>query len=185
MLYSFSPADNKRRTQSSLNDRQHSEGKMGDTVRRKKFQDRKLEEVNRERKKVNQSILKLSEINNKMKQYLNNLFEVPDDMPLLEITDDSERKKIIDRVIDAITLEDEDDKHVKITVVPNRAITNQYYYNYTYDKSTMPYPRLIENYLPGGTSEDITKMVIKRIKHHKTRSRQLRQTVQVLPVNRS
>lgn len=159
--------------------------RITDSVRRKMFQDKKLEEVNSERKKINQSILKLSENNNKMKQYLNNLFEVPDDMPLLEITDDSERKKIIDRVIDSITLEDIDDKHVKITVIPNKAITNQYCYNYIYDKSTMPYPRLIENYLPVGTSEDITKMVVKRIKHHRTRLRQLKQIVQASPVNMS
>lgn len=124
------------------------------------FVARKLEDVTSERKQINNNILQLETTNRQLQEYLTNIdgkrFFDP-----ITVEDSTQRKEIIDSVISSISIEDIDDKHVKITINPKKSVYPlDWVTYYIYDKSTLPYPRLIrytENLV-----EDVTKQVTKR-----------------------
>ena len=132
--------------------------------RRKRFRVRKLEEVNTERKQVEKTILKIKEQSRQMRQYLTSLQAPVTDgtgiVSLLEITDDEKRKEIVNQCIEEIKLDAIDDTHVHITIVPKITITDHYWFDYFYDKTTKNYPKTMEHHTKFNTYTDITKDIV-------------------------
>ena len=153
--------------------------RITDVDRRKRFQDRKLGQVTEERKKANRTILRLRQVNDQMHQCLLSLTSpVATDgtgiVPILEITDDTKRKEIIDSVLDSIVLKEIDSKHIHITINPKKVIANDYCYDYIYDKSTMPYPKTIEHHKVYDTYTEVTSEVAANRRFTKAMGRQRR-----------
>ena len=98
--------------------------------------------------------MQLETTNRQLQEYLNNIdgkrFFDP-----IAVDNDEQRKEIIDSVIESITIEDIDDKHVKITINPKKsAYPLDWVTYYIYDK------RLIKR--TKNLVEDVTKQVTKR-----------------------
>ena len=132
-----------------------------------------------ERKKANRTILRLRQVNDQMHQCLLSLTSpVATDgtgiVPILEITDDTKRKEIIDSVLDSIVLKEIDSKHIHITINPKKVIANDYCYDYIYDKSTMPYPKTIEHHKVYDTYTEVTSEVAANRRFTKAMGRQRR-----------
>ena len=130
--------------------------------KREAFVTRKLSDVTSERKKLNQTILHLEEVNKQLNDYLQDIDDKNFFNPIA-VEDDAARKEIITSVIDSITIEDIDDKHIKIVVNPKKsAYPFDWTTYYIYDKTTLPYPRLIRH--SKELVQDVTKEVVQRFK---------------------
>lgn len=135
--------------------------------KRQQFISKKQVELTEERKKINNTILKLQETNEQFTQYLESLESDRVVQPML-IEDDNQRRELIASVIDSITLTEVDNLHTKITVIPKKSVyIADYPTSYIYDKSTMPYPKLIQ--VVGDVKEDVTKQIPKRFTYKKKR----------------
>lgn len=105
-----------------------------------------LAETEEERKKTNQEVLRLEERTRQMKQFLKNssISLAPyETTAISSIEDDELRRNIILEVISSIELEQIDDLHIKITVVPSLAFAKSFPFHYVYDSSKRPYIRLL------------------------------------------
>lgn len=133
--------------------------------RREKYRTRKMEEVNTERRQIEESILKVNEQTRQMRQYITSLQTPVTDgtgiVSILEITDDDKRKEIINQCISEIKLEEIDETHIHITIVPKTTIANLYCYDYFYDKTVKNYPKTTEHHTFFDTYEDITEWIVK------------------------
>lgn len=121
-------------------------------------------ETEKERKKTNQEILRLTEATRQMTQYLKNESVKLDKSAtgaIASIEDDNMRRDIILEVISKILLEDIDECHIKISIIPNKAIAETYPFYYVYDQSKRPYIKLL-NYAYGRFNRDDTPFVFER-----------------------
>ena len=135
--------------------------------KRQQFISKKQFELSEERKKVNNTILKLKETNEQLTLYLDSLENGNVVQPML-IEDDKQRRELITSVIDSITLTEVDSLHTKITVIPKKSVyIAEYPTCYVYDKSTMPYPKLIQ--VVGDIKKDVTKQIPRRFTFKKKR----------------
>ena len=135
--------------------------------KRQQFISKKQFELSEERKKVNNTILKLKETNEQLTLYLDSLENGSVVQPML-IEDDKQRRELITSVIDSITLTEVDSLHTKITVIPKKSVyIAEYPTSYIYDKSTMPYPKLIQ--VVGDIKKDVTKQIPRRFTFKKKR----------------
>lgn len=123
-----------------------------------------LAESEEERKKTNQEVLRLEERTRQMKQFLKNssISLAPyETTAISSIEDDELRRNIILEVISSIELEQIDDLHIKITVVPSLAFAKSFPFHYVYDSSKRPYIRLL-CYYNGVLYRDDTPYIFNR-----------------------
>lgn len=143
--------------------------------KREAFKTKKLEAVTDERKKLNQTLLKLKSDNKQLQQFLddfNTNKKLASDMYLASVEDDKDRKEIINDAIESIRLEDIDESHIKMIITPTKKSFGKcvsYPTYYLFDKTKKTYPSLYR--ICGDNMEDVTKKVTKRFYNKTTRKR--------------
>ena len=131
-------------------------------------------ETETKRKAISQDILRKKEAIRQMEQYLKNTsvsINKATTGAISSIEDDALRREIISEVISGFELEQMDDLHIKIKIIPNLAIAKEYPFYYVYDQSKRPYIRL-HRYAYGKYDSDITHLIIERF--HSRRSKGIR-----------
>jgi hypothetical protein len=131
-------------------------------------------ETETKRKTISQDILRKKEAIRQMEQYLKNSSVNISNVAtgaISSIEDDALRREIITEVISSFELEQMDDLHIKIKIIPNLAIAKEYPFYYVYDQSKRPYIRL-HRYAYGKYDSDITHLIIERF--HSRRSKGIR-----------
>ena len=130
-------------------------------------------ETEKERRKARQEILQLEERTSQMKQYLKNssiILDPYETRAIAGIENDELRRKIILEVITSIELEQIDDLHTKITVIPSLAIAKSYPFHYIYDSSKRPYIKLL-TYYNGLYYRDDTPYIFDRFQCQRNKER--------------
>ena len=138
--------------------------RMTNQARADKLLEELFAETDKKRKNTNQEILRLTEANRQMKQYLKNDAVKLDKSAtgaIASIEDDNMRREIILEVISRIKLEDIDEYHIKISIIPNYSVADSYPFYYVYDQTNRPYIKLL-NYAYGRFNRDDTQFVFKR-----------------------
>ena len=133
-------------------------------------------ETEKERKKTSQEILRLNEVTRQMTQFLKNDSVKLDESAtgaIASIEDDDMRRDIILEVISKIVLEDVDECHIKISIVPNYAVAESYPFYYVYDQSKRPYIKLL-NYAYGQFYRDDTPYIFKRFHQIPSKKRKMK-----------
>lgn len=121
-------------------------------------------ETESKRKAISQDILRKKEAIRQMEQYLKNSsvnISKAATGAISSIEDDALRREIILEVISSVELEQVDDLHIKILIIPNLAIAKDYPFYYIYDQTKRPYIRL-HRYAYGKYDGDITHLIIER-----------------------
>lgn len=138
--------------------------RMPNQVMAEKLLNKIFAENEKLRSKANQEVLRKEEAIRSMEQYLINSSVNISNVAtgaISSIEDDTMRREIILEVISGIELEQMDDLHIKISVIPNLAIAKEYPFYYIYDQTKRPYIRL-HRYAFGKYDSDITPQIIER-----------------------
>ena len=149
---------------------------MSNQTRADKLLKELFAETEKERKKTSQEILRLNEVTRQMTQFLKNDSVKLDESAtgaIASIEDDNMRRDIIQEVISKIVLEDVDECHIKIKIVPNYSVAESYPFYYVYDQSKRPYIKLL-NYAYGKFYRDDTPNVFKRFHQIPSKKRKLK-----------
>jgi len=138
--------------------------RMQNQTKAEKLLEELFNDTNKERKKIRQEILQLNERNTQMKEYLKNSSISLDPYKtraISSIEDDELRKGIIMEVINSIELEQIDNLHTKIKVIPSLSIAKDFPFHYVYDSSKKPYIKLF-CYYNGNFYRDDTPYIFDR-----------------------
>ena len=138
--------------------------RMQNQDRADKLLDELFAETEKERRKVNDELLHRKETSRQMEQYLKNSSINIDSTAtgaVAHIEEESMRRNIILEVISSIVLENIDDLHIKVSVIPNLSIASSYPFHYVYDKSKRPYIKLL-HYNGGIFDKDVTSLIFDR-----------------------
>lgn len=138
--------------------------RMKNQVLADKVLDELFNETEQKRKVTNQAILRKKEAIRHIQQYLKNSsinLNKTATGAISSIEDDNMRREIILEVISTVQLEQIDDLHVKISIIPNAAIAREYPFYFVYDQTKRPYIRL-HRYAFGKYDGDITHLIIER-----------------------
>ena len=143
--------------------------------RRQQFMDRKSSQLKEERKNLTNTLLKLKQDNKQLESLVDNASErnpTASAMYLASVDDDKDRKAIINECIERMEIEQVDDVHIKVKVIPtltNYNYSTEYPMYYVYDKTKKTYPSLYRCSNASNLKEDVTRLVPKRF-HHKNSS---------------
>ena len=150
--------------------------RMHDQTRADELLDELFSETEEERKKTNQEILRLTEATRQMTQYLKKdavKLDKSATEAIASIVDDNMRRDIVLETITKIVLEDIDERHIKISIVPNFAIAESYPFYYVYDQSKRPYIKLL-HYAYDRFNRDDTPFVFDRFHHRPSKKWRLK-----------
>ena len=123
-----------------------------------------FDETEQKRRKTIQEIKRKEEAIRQMEQYLKNSSINISGVAtgaISSIEDENMRREIILEVISSVQLEQIDDLHIKISIIPNLAIAKEYPFYFVYDQTKRPYIRL-HQYAFGKYDKDITPLIIER-----------------------
>lgn len=138
--------------------------RMKNQVLADKTLDELFAETEKKRKSASQDILRKKEAIRQMQQYLKNSSVSINSVAtgaISSIEDENMRREIIQEVISSIKLEQIDNLHIKISIIPNLAIAKEYPFYFVYDQTKRPYIRL-QRFAFGKYESDITHLIIER-----------------------
>ena len=145
--------------------------RMRNQVKADELLDKLFAETEKDRKATNQELLRLKEAIRQMEQYLKNSsvnISKSETGAIANIEDDNMRREIVLETISRIELSQIDDLHIKISIIPNLAIANEYPFYYVYDQTRRPYIRL-KRYAFDKFDSDITHLIIERFHSHRSK----------------
>ena len=139
--------------------------KMHNQAKARETQDKVLKENEKERRLLNQDTLRRKEQNRQMETYIKNTKNDSQDYavtePVAQITDDEKRQEIVKETVENLILEEIDNNHIKVSIIPNLEISDNYPFYYVYDKTKMPYIKLYK-YYNGKFDGEATSLVEQR-----------------------
>ena len=149
---------------------------ISNNEKREAFLARKTESFTRERKEVNELILRYTQESSRLEKFLKSLDEkngvTKPSLYIAAIDNDVKKKEIINEVVEQVKVEDIDDKHVRYTVVPKKTMFNysvNYPIYYVYDRTKKTYPRLLRYVEGSDNAEDVTSEVVKKVRRTNTK----------------